>query len=161
MIGLPIVLILLVALFVLGRKRIAEGERSVPWAPQRAFIYFMTFTGLQAVLYAIAGLLALLIAVITHQPSSLLGGDDIRNRIATALAALIVGLPIWLAFGNAIHRRAHASAGEQQAGERRLFLGAIFLDNLGGGAFRVADPAERDPDAAWAYRGAPIGAGRH
>jgi hypothetical protein len=126
---LPIVLLILLVLALtsgLGRKQQAAEFGGIGWSPLRAFTYIMVFAGLLAVLYAMASLLAILIATVTRQSSSLLSADDIRSRVAFALAALLVGLPIWLASWTVAQRRAATSSEEQHAPERRLFLAAVF-----------------------------------
>jgi hypothetical protein len=79
-----------------------------------------------AVLYAAAGLLALAVATATLQANLLVSQNDVRSRASFYLAALIVGLPILLGFWRPAQRRVAASCTERNAGERRLFLAAVF-----------------------------------
>ena len=94
-------------------------------ASRRLFSYSLAFAGLMVVLYAVTGLLVLIISTITLRDATLIGAEDARSRASFYLAALIVGTPLWLSFWLAAQRRAGAPE-EQGASERRLFLGAVF-----------------------------------
>ncbi len=93
---------------------------------RRLFSYTMAFAGLLTALYAITSLLALAAATLTLGSNTLLGAEDLRSRASFYLAALIVGLPLWLGFWLAAQRRLARSPEERNARERRLFLGAVF-----------------------------------
>jgi Domain of unknown function (DUF5671) len=131
-----IVLALLVGL-VIGVIRLArprtqfafedrDGRRDSAAVVRRIVTYTMAFAGLQAVLYAAAGLLAIGVATATQRSSTLIGAADMRGRVSFYLAALIVGLPIWLGFWRAAQRRTMRAPDERAARERRLFLAAVF-----------------------------------
>ena len=95
-------------------------------ATRRLFSYPMAFAGLLTVLYAVAGLAALIVTTVTLRESTLVGGEDTRSRASFYLAALIVGLPLWLGFWLGAQRRVARSPEERNASNRRLFLGAVF-----------------------------------
>src|ERR687884_2022307 len=131
-----IVLALLVGL-VIGVIRLArprtqsgfedrDGRRDSAAVVRRIVTYTMAFAGLQAVLYAAAELLAIGLATATLRSSTLIGGADMRGRVSFYLAALIVGLPLWLGFWRAAQRRTMRDPDERAARERRLFLAAVF-----------------------------------
>lgn len=95
---------------------------------RRTYLYVLAFAGLLTVLYAASGLLALLVNqfVLTVAGSVLVGAADLRTRASLYLAALVVGLPIWLGHW-LIAERAVARAPEERAAvERRVFLAAVF-----------------------------------
>nr|MDQ3328396.1 DUF5671 domain-containing protein [Chloroflexota bacterium] len=94
--------------------------------PRRLFRYVLAFAGLLTALYAVTGLLGLVITITALQETVLSGGDDNRVRASLYLAELIVGLPVWFAFWTASQRRATASEEERDSTARRVFLGATF-----------------------------------
>src|SRR5918911_1859149 len=131
-----IVLALLVGL-VIGVIRLArprtqsgfedrDGRRDSAAVVRRIVTFTMAFAGLQAVLYAVVGLLAIGVATATLRSSTLIGAADMRGRVSFYLAALIVGLPLWLGFWRAAQRRTMRDPDERAARERRLFLAAVF-----------------------------------
>lgn len=87
-------------------------------------LYAIAFAGLLAVLYALSGLLAILLGVALQRAGALLAAGDMRGRASFSLAALIVGLPLWLGIWTALGRRVARHPVERDAGERRLFLAA-------------------------------------
>src|ERR671917_636214 len=93
---------------------------------RRAYLYVMAFAGLMAVLYAAAGMLALIVSWLTLRSSTLLGAGDLRERASLYLAALVVGLPIWLGHWLLAQRLVERAPEERAALERRLFLAAVF-----------------------------------
>src|SRR5438094_803233 len=95
-------------------------------AARRVYLYVMAFAGLMVSLYAVAGMLAVLVAQPVLQSSALLGASDLRSRTSLYLAELVVGLPIWLGHWLVAERFARRSPEERDAPERRLFLAAVF-----------------------------------
>ncbi len=89
-------------------------------------LYIVAFAGLLAVLYAASGLLAILLALALPQGATLIAAADIRGRASFSLAALIVGLPLWLGIWTIMRRRLLHAPEEHDAGERRLFLAAAW-----------------------------------
>jgi len=61
---------------------------------QRLYFYILSFLGLSATLFAIASLLSVIVDQLTAKSYILNGG--ISSPISSALAALVVGLPLWL-----------------------------------------------------------------
>ncbi len=121
---IPLVVLVIIVVLIANRQAL-RGERTA-WQPRRILSYTLAFAGLMAVLYAAAGLLALAVTTATLQANLLISQNDVRSRASFYLAALIVGLPILLGFWRPAQRRAAASADERDAGERRLFLAAVF-----------------------------------
>ena len=126
MIELLAVLVVFVLIIGTRRKRRGHGTGTA-WQPQRMLIYIICLAALLAVLYATASLLALIVMIATQPASVLPGLDEIRNQVALALAALLVGLPAWLVCWTAARRRIAAAPDEQQSIERRFFLATIFV----------------------------------
>ncbi|MCL4540974.1 MAG: DUF5671 domain-containing protein, partial [Chloroflexi bacterium] len=92
---------------------------------RRFYLYVMAFVGLQSVLIALAGMLALLMSALLLQSHTLLGGK--RTEASFYLAALVVGLPIWLVHRFFAEREAARMAPEQRAPlPRRLFYAAVL-----------------------------------
>ncbi len=135
-IGLAIPLVLLAALVVGLVKWVGRGPQSglnrrvggsdTLAGARRIFTYTIAFAGLLAVLYAASGLLAIAVGATIPQGRTLIGVGDLRDRTSFSLAALIVGLPLWLGFWLAARRRVGALPSERDATERRLFLAAVF-----------------------------------
>lgn len=61
---------------------------------QRLYFYILSFLGLAATFYALASLLSVLIDLATDK--SYLGSYGFSSPISSTLAALLVGLPLWL-----------------------------------------------------------------
>lgn len=61
---------------------------------QRLYFYILSFLGLAATFYALASLFSVLIDLTTDR--SYLGSYGFSSPISSALAALLVGLPLWL-----------------------------------------------------------------
>jgi hypothetical protein len=105
----------------------------------RLYTYILSFAGLVTAFTGTALLVTFIIdTLVGHQ----IWGQDLRLRIAAALASLIVGLPLWLA----TWPRAQAQAGLQDAeGEfarrsviRKTYLYlALFASVIGGMVFAV------------------------
>ena len=95
-------------------------------AARRVYLYVMAFAGLMVSLYAVAGMVAVLVAQPVLQSSALLGASDLRSRTSLYLAELVVGLPIWLGHWLVAERFARRSPEERDAPERRLFLAAVL-----------------------------------
>ncbi len=106
-------------------KVVQEDER-VPGAAERVFTYGLSFVGLMAVLYALAGLIALAFVPIFPAAGSLISHHDAEQRASLYLAALIVGAPVWLGLWRHAQKKLRASPAELNTGERRLYFGAIF-----------------------------------
>ncbi|HEX8917246.1 MAG TPA: DUF5671 domain-containing protein, partial [Chloroflexota bacterium] len=134
---LEVVVLILVAAIVggvFGRFRSApsssrDGGRpllAVAWDAELIFIYALSFAGLMAMIYAIAGLLATVVVEITQHSSALIGSSDARDHTSYYLASIVVGTPIWLGLWTLVQRRASRSPLEKQARERRWYLAAIF-----------------------------------
>src|SRR2546423_3862387 len=132
LIGLALVVALVIGVIRLLRARTRsgfedrDGRRDSAAVVRRIVTYTMAFAGLRAVLYAAAGLLAIGVATATLRSSTLIGAADMRGRVSFYLAALIVGLPLWLGFWRAAQRRTMRAPDERAARERRLFLAAVF-----------------------------------
>lgn len=120
-----------------GRGRVTPGTATAPngdnarlsvvsWDPERIFIYALSFAGLLATLYAVAGLAATVIVTITQQSNVLIGTSEVRDRTSYYLASIVVGLPVWLVFWRLAQRRAVLSPAERQSRERRLYLAGVF-----------------------------------
>src|SRR5919202_5971798 len=130
--GLALPVALVIGLIHLLRPRTRsgfedqDGRKDSAAVVRRIVTYTMAFAGLQAVLYAAAGLLAIGVATATLRSSTLIGAADMRGRVSFYLAALIVGLPIWLGFWRAAQRRTMRDPDERADHERRLFLAAVF-----------------------------------
>ncbi|MCL4508692.1 MAG: DUF5671 domain-containing protein [Chloroflexi bacterium] len=95
-------------------------------AALRIYTYVMAFAGLLAVLVALSGLLAIFVAALTLGASTLLGASVTRTQVSLDLAALIVGLPVWLGHWLIAERRAARIPEERETWQRRLFLAAVF-----------------------------------
>ncbi len=121
---LVLVLVAVVLVFVV-RRRYRIHIRIGGWLPQRIFTYTLAFAALIAVLFAVAILLTIAIGTVTRQLGAV-SASDLRSRASLAVAALIVGLPIWLALWSAIRRRLATSPEARDALERRVFLSAVF-----------------------------------
>jgi hypothetical protein len=96
---------------------------------ERFFVYALSFAGLMAVLFALSGFVALAVGLAIQYLSTLgtlIGSADARMRASYYLAALLVGVPIWLGSWQLVRRRVRRSPDERNALERRLFLAATF-----------------------------------
>lgn len=89
-------------------------------------MYIMAFAGLLTTLYAVSGLLSVLLGVPVAGDALAGAEGDIRTRVSLYIAALVVGLPIWLGLWRPAQRAAAASPADRGAPERRLYLGAVF-----------------------------------
>jgi hypothetical protein len=98
----------------------------LPGTAERIFTYALSFAGLMAVLFGLSTLLALALIPVIPGASTLIGADDIRTRLSSSLAALIVGAPLWLSLWLYAQRRVERNPAERDAIERRLYLAAIF-----------------------------------
>jgi hypothetical protein len=61
---------------------------------QRLYFYILSFLGLAATFFAAASLLSVVVDLLTEK--AYLGSGGFRTQISSALAALAVGLPLWL-----------------------------------------------------------------
>ncbi len=61
---------------------------------QRLYYYILSFLGLAATFFAVASLFSVVISQLT--PKAYLSSGGFASPLATALAALLVGLPLWL-----------------------------------------------------------------
>lgn len=95
-------------------------------AARRLYCYLLAFAGLLVVLSAASGLLAVLATSLLLRPDLLVGGAATRSQVSFYLAALIVGLPVFLGHWRFAERRAAGSAEERHAGQRRLFYAAVY-----------------------------------
>ncbi len=96
---------------------------------ERFLIYVLSFAGLMAVLFAVYGLLALVVGVVIQQTTTwgpFISNTDAKTQVSSYLAALIVGAPLWVGFWLIAQRRVTRSEEERQALERRLFFAATF-----------------------------------
>ncbi|GAC1464873.1 MAG: hypothetical protein PVSMB7_08490 [Chloroflexota bacterium] len=131
--------VLIVLLFAIGTgvsKLVAKNAQSGlddgPRAagstlnPERVFLHLLSFAGLIALLYALTGLLTLLLFSLTPNSGTVLSSTDARTRASYYLAALLVGTPLWYWCWSNLQRRAARSIEERNALERRLFLAAVF-----------------------------------
>lgn len=89
-------------------------------------VYAVSFVGLMAFLYAVAGLLSLLLAETVFRAQHVLSASDARQQASYLLAALIVSTPLWLGFWRLEARRIARSPSERQAPERRVYLALAF-----------------------------------
>lgn len=121
---LPLVVVLAIVAALVGRQQ-GRHSGAATWQPRRIVSYTLAFAGLMAVLYAAAGMLALAVTTVTLRSDLLVSQNDLRSRASFYLAALIVGMPILLAAWLP-RRRIDPASPERNAGERRLFLAAIF-----------------------------------
>jgi len=110
----------------LGRLDDRGDQRGGLVVAGQVVLYIVAFAGLLAVLYAASGLLTILLALALPHGSTLIAAADIRGRASFSLAALIVGLPLWLGIWTTIQRRLIHAPAERDAGERRLFLAAAW-----------------------------------
>lgn len=100
-----------------------------PFGAERFLIYVMSYAGLMAVVFAAAGWLQLLGALVLHALGieSGLSDSQIRVQASYDLASTVVGLIVWLVFWRLASRRIARVPLERQALERRLFLAGVFL----------------------------------
>lgn len=94
---------------------------------RRLYLYVMAFAGLMTIAAALNSLASLVIQQFMSGGSTILSAGDTRQRASFYLAALIVGLPVWLGHWLAANRAAGRIAGERQAAARRGFLAATLL----------------------------------
>lgn len=90
--------------------------------PVRLVQYAVSFVGLMVFLFAVYGLVTLLLSQLIPDTRTLLTGSSVRQQTSYYLAALIVATPLWLFFWRLVQRRIQRSAAEVQAPERHLFL---------------------------------------
>lgn len=112
-----------------GRTAIEGGRDSAPSLPgggERVFVYALSFAGFMAVLFALAGLAALIMVPVVPGARALISNEDIQVRTSYYLAALIIGAPLWLGLWRLAQRRVVQTPAERHAIERRLFLAATF-----------------------------------
>jgi len=138
MIGLLVELALLVAVgggvwaWVRSRQAGRLGDSDEPRdrgglvVAGQVVLYVVAFAGLLAVLYAASGLLTILLALALPHGATLIAAADIRGRASFSLAALIVGLPLWLGIWTIMRRRRRPAPAARAAGARRLFLAAAW-----------------------------------
>lgn len=130
--GILIVAVVLIAVFtragwISGSEGAGNPEAPVvAWDALRIFIYALSFAGLLATLYAVSGLVATIVATIVQHSNVLAGSSGQRDRTSYYVAALIVGLPIWLGLWQRAQRRVSRSTEEGQARERQWYVAAIF-----------------------------------
>jgi Domain of unknown function (DUF5671) len=120
---------------------------------RRILTYGMALVGLFTTLYAASHMLSLLLARLLHNSRLPSNTGDVRRDLSLYLAALIVGLPLWLGAASMANRRARQTAEERDALERRLFLAFVFATTS-----LVAMFAARSLLSAvltWAWAGAP------
>jgi hypothetical protein len=93
---------------------------------RRILTYGVVLLGLFTALYASSHLLSLLLTTLLAPHSLADGAGDVRQDLSLYLAALIVGLPLWLGAATAANRQAREAADERNACERPLFLAFVF-----------------------------------
>ncbi|GAB4501995.1 MAG: DUF5671 domain-containing protein [Anaerolineales bacterium] len=115
---------------------------SAPWASRRAgiqrlYFYALAPAGLATTVTGIGLILSLLINISVGAQT--LWGDVLRQQLASALAALAVGLPLWLATWRPMQAEALAvgEAGEhaRKSVIRRFYLYAVIFVSVIGGMF--------------------------
>jgi hypothetical protein len=100
--------------------RVQEKRQSA----QRVYLYLMAFLGLVTAVVGLSILFGLLVETGTHVTVT---ADWWRYQLATALAMLLVGTPIWLYYWNAILKRVKSGGIEEwRALSRRIFLYMII-----------------------------------
>lgn len=97
-----------------------EQRRAALW---RIYLYILSFVGLVA---SFVGLALLVAFVIDAAAGGQLWGDEMRSRLAGALATLAVGLPLWLSAWRPLQKEALAEgAGGEHA--RRSVIRKVYL----------------------------------
>jgi Domain of unknown function (DUF5671) len=88
---------------------------------RRVYGYLLTFAGLALLAYAVADLSQLLIDVLLPAPR--IGADGaIRNTVSRDVAAMLVGLPVWLLHWRWLQRSAVRDQAERSSSLRHLYL---------------------------------------
>lgn len=128
--GIPIGIIAGIVYLVRRRGSSSEiedtGRARIPVTWDRFLIYLLSVAGFMAALVAVSSLAGLVVAATVPQFSGMLSSQDMRTRASYYLAALIVGVPLWLGFWLVAQRRVRRSPLERNALERRLYLAGIF-----------------------------------
>lgn len=104
----------------------AEGGQVMQGDAVRFLIYAVCFVGLMAVLFAVYGLVGLVLAETVFRASNLLSASDARQQASYYLAALIVATPLWLGFWRVAQQRVARAPEERNAPERRLYFALVF-----------------------------------
>jgi Domain of unknown function (DUF5671) len=120
---------ILVGLAIWGyHQRLAQEEagrmQEKRLSAQRVYFYLMAFLGLVTSVIGLSMLFGLLVETGTQMAAT---DGWWRHQLATALAMLLVGTPIWLYYWNGILKRVKAGGiDEWRAVSRRIFLYVII-----------------------------------
>ncbi len=107
-----------------GSNSNASADRT--GAALRLYLYVMAFGGLVAVLLATAGTVSLVLEALIPQGATIISTGDTIARTSLYLAALVVGLPVWLVHMIIAERR--ATTGRELASlQRQLYFAAVSL----------------------------------
>lgn len=123
-IGVPLGLVWAYYGYWLNRHIEASGDRIRQASLKRLYNYILAFIGLVVAFVGVATLFAFLIDMLTG--TALLMNESTRGTLATSLASLIVGLPLWLAMWRPMQVEALAP-GEMGDHARRSVLRKTYL----------------------------------
>jgi len=120
-------------------ESVAEGERRA--ALKRPYLYILSFIGLAAAFTGAALLIRAIISMGLAQ--QLVSSDPLLGQTARALAALAVGLPLWLMVWRRVDAQARTEAAqgttERRSVVRRGYLYLVlFISVIGGMAAAVS-----------------------
>ena len=123
-IGVPLGLIWAYYGYWLNRHIEAAGDRVRQAALRRLYNYILAFIGLVVAFVGVATLFAFIIDMVTG--TSVLMSDSTRGRLASSIASLVVGLPLWLLMWRPMQAEAMAP-GEMGDHARRSILRKAYL----------------------------------
>ena len=123
-IGVPLGLVWAYYGYWLNRHIESVGDRLRQAALKRLYNYVLAFIGLVVAFIGVATLFAFIIDMITG--NSILMSDSTRGRLATSIASLLVGLPLWLVMWRPMQAEAMAQ-GEMGDHARRSVLRKAYL----------------------------------
>jgi hypothetical protein len=123
-VGLPLGLVWAYYGYWLNRHIESVGERVRQSALKRLYNYILALIGLVVAFIGVASLFAFIIDMITGL--GFLMNDATRERLATSISSLIVGLPLWLTMWRPMQAEALAQ-GEMGDHARRSVLRKTYL----------------------------------
>jgi len=123
-IGVPLGLVWAYYGYWLNRHIEAVGDRVRRAGMKRLYNHILSFIGLVVAFVGVATLFAFIIDMITG--SGILMGEAMRGTLATSIASLVVGLPLWLMMWRPMQAEALAQ-GEMGDHARRSVLRKTYL----------------------------------
>src|SRR5437764_1185394 len=135
MVSIVILVLLLVGILAVLSRRGGLGrtldDQQAPGgvAPDagRLMLYLLSLAGLMVFLFAVMGLVSIILANTVFSSRDLISANEAREQGSYYLAALIVATPLWLSFWRVIRSRIARRPEEGDAPERCLFFGIVLM----------------------------------